>query len=76
MGKDDKKVFIYLGKPTYQRKMKNNTLRFKHNRLNMIFLIGQAVYFHTEHIITFLQSVHGTNNDLFKAVLLDCKEPL
>lgn len=42
----------------------------------MIFLEGQAIYYHKEDICHFLEHVHGTSNDLLKAVLLDCKEDL
>lgn len=47
-----------------------------HHIFEMIFLEGQAVYYHTEDICHFLEHVHGTSNDLLKAGLLDCKEDL
>lgn len=47
-----------------------------HHRFNMIFLEGQAVYYHKEDICHFLEHVHGTSNDLLKAGLFDCKEDL
>jgi hypothetical protein len=40
----------------------------------MVFLIGQAVYYHMDSIVDFLKNVHGTSNDLLKAVALDCEE--
>ena len=42
----------------------------------MVFLVGQAVFYHCEDINIFLNTVHGTNNDLLKAVSMDCKEIL
>ena len=42
----------------------------------MVFLIGQAVYYHKDSIPDFLKNVHGTSNDLLKAVALDCEENL
>ncbi|XP_033753089.1 uncharacterized protein LOC117336587 [Pecten maximus] len=78
MGEDEKNgVFLpwktYLGS---KGEKKNHILRFKHNRFNMVFLIGQAVYYHSQDIQEFLGNVHGTSNDLLKAVLLDAKETL
>lgn len=45
-----------------------------HHIFDMIFLEGQAVYYHKEDICHFLEHVHGT--DLLKVGLLDCKEDL
>ena len=59
-----------------QKDEKNHIIRFKHNRFNLVFLLGQAVYFHHEDISHFLGAVHGTDNDLLKVVLLDSQETL
>lgn len=42
----------------------------------MIFMIGQSVFYHHEDIPHFLSNVHGTTNDLLKAVKYDSEEPL
>lgn len=43
----------------------------------MIVMIGQSVvFFHHEDIHRFLRNVHGTTNDLLKAVKYDSEEPL
>lgn len=42
----------------------------------MIFMIGQSVFYHHEDIPHFLINVHGTTNDLLKAVKYDSEEPL
>lgn len=76
-GEDEKSgVFIHWKTYLDNKKEKNLILRFKHNRFNMIFLEGQAIYYHKDDICHFLEHVHGTSNDLLKAVLLDCKEDL
>lgn len=56
--------------------MKNQIIRFKHNRFNLVFLLGKAVYYHHKDIPLFLETVHGTCYDLLKAVALDAKETL
>jgi hypothetical protein len=38
-------------------------------RFNIIFLIGQIVFYHFERIFEFLEKVHGTNNKLQKLTL-------
>lgn len=38
--------------------------------------MGHAVYYHNKDVVTFLDTVHGTANDLLKAVTLDIKEKL
>ena len=55
---------------------KNHIGRFKHNRFNLVFVLGNAVFYHHEDISKFLDSVHGTDNNLLKAVSLDIKENL
>lgn len=43
----------------------------------MIVMIGRSVvFFHHEDIHHFLRNVHGTTNDLLKAVKYDSEEPL
>lgn len=76
-GKDETSgVFIHWKTYLDNKKETNLILRFKHNRFYMIFLEGQAVYYHKENICHFLEHVHGTSNDLLKAVLLNWKEDL
>ena len=58
------------------RQKKNHIVRFKHSRFNLVFGLGNAVFYHHEDISTFLDSVHGTDNNLLKAVSLDIKEKL
>jgi hypothetical protein len=43
---------------------------------NLVFVLGYAVYYHHEDISIFLDTVHGTKNDLLKAVSLNIKEKL
>ncbi|WAR04473.1 hypothetical protein MAR_019842, partial [Mya arenaria] len=45
----------------------NRIMRFKHNRFNMVFMVGSAVFYHSADIADFLDNVHGTSNDLLKA---------
>jgi hypothetical protein len=54
----------------------NRFIRLKHNRFNLVFVLGYAVYYHHEDISIFLETVHGTTNDLLMAVSLDIKEKL
>ncbi|XP_021339530.1 uncharacterized protein LOC110440700, partial [Mizuhopecten yessoensis] len=77
MGEDEKNG-VHLPWKTYlsQKNEKNYILRFKHNRFNMVFMVGGAVLYHSEDIAEFLGNVHGTTNDLLKAVILDCNENL
>lgn len=55
---------------------KNHIVRFKHNRFNLVFSLASAVFYHKEEISEFLNKVHGSNNDLLKAVSLDIKADL
>jgi hypothetical protein len=48
---------------------KNNFISFRGNRFNIIFLMGEIVYYHKNHVIDFLKNVHGANNFLQKATL-------
>lgn len=59
-----------------EKKEKNLIQRFKQNRFNLIFLLGQAVFYHRNDISNFLDSVEGTKNSLIKAVSVDIKEDL
>ena len=52
----------------------NILTEFKHNRFNILFYDGGAVYHLLEDIEDFIHNIHGTPNTLVKAVLLDCKE--
>lgn len=54
----------------------NQIIRYKHNRFNLVFLLGKAAYYHHKDIPLFPETVHGTCNDLLKAVALDAKETL
>ena len=56
------------------RQNKNHIVRFKHNRFNLVFALGNAVFYHHEDISEFLDTVHGSDNTLLKAVSLDIKE--
>lgn len=70
MGEDERNG-IFLPWKTYlnsKGEKKNYIQRFKHNRFNMIFMIGQAVFYHHEDIHYFLCNVHNTPNDLLRAV--------
>jgi E1A/CREB-binding protein len=62
----------YLG----SKDQKNLIMRFRHNRFNMLFVVGGAVFFHAPDIQNFLDNIYGTSNDLLKAVALDIKEGL
>lgn len=78
MGEDEKNG-VFLPWKTYlnsKGEKKNYIQRFKHNQFNMIFMIGQSVFYHHEDIPHFLSNVHGTTNDLLKAVKNDSEEPL
>ena len=55
---------------------KNHIVRFKHNRFNLVFVLGNAVFYHHGDISKFLDTVHGSDNNLLKAVSLDIKEKL
>ncbi|XP_076075718.1 uncharacterized protein LOC143046441 [Mytilus galloprovincialis] len=59
-----------------QQGEKNLFIRFKHNRFNLVFVLGLACYFHKTLASIFLDTVHGTNNGLLRAVSLDIKEDL
>lgn len=75
---EDEKNGVSLPWNTYlkQKDVKNQIIRFKHNRFNLVFLLGKAVYYHHKDIPLFLETVHGTCYDLLKAVALDAKETL
>ena len=68
MGEDERNI-VYLPWKTFlssKGEKKNHIQRFKHNRFNMLFMVGQAVYYHHDDIQHFLINVHGTANDLLK----------
>ena len=48
---------------------KNNCISLRGNRFNIIFLMGEIVYYHKNHVIDFLKNLHGANNFLQKATL-------
>ncbi|KAK3106600.1 hypothetical protein FSP39_023288 [Pinctada imbricata] len=75
---EDEKSGVFLPWTTFlkEKKEKNRITRFKHNRFNMIFMSSSALFYHHEDVSEFLDSVHGTTNDLLRAVTLDVKEPL
>ena len=50
-------------------------IRYKH-KFNLAFVLRLACYFHKTLASTFLETVHGTNNGLLRAVSLDIKEDL
>ena len=57
-----------------QQNEANLLVPFRHNRFNIIFHDGAAVYHLNSHITNFLEKVHGTTNSLMKAVLADSCE--
>ena len=65
-GEDEKNGFIYRGIHTSVKKneKKNFIHCFKNNRFNMVFLIGQAVYYHKDSNSDVLKNVHVAANDL------------
>ena len=75
---EDEKNGVSLQWTTYlkQKEERNLIGRFKHNRFNLVFVLGEAVFYHHKDIAFFLDSVHGTHNDLLKAVSMDSKEKL
>jgi E1A/CREB-binding protein len=48
---------------------------FRGNRFNIIFLIGEIVFYHKDTIQTFLKEVHGTSNFLQKTILFLITKP-
>jgi hypothetical protein len=77
IGEDEKNgVSSYWKTFLNEKSEKNRFIRFKHNRFNLVFVLGYAVYYHHEDISIFLDTVHGTTNDLLMAVSLDIKEKL
>ncbi|KAK3091774.1 hypothetical protein FSP39_022550 [Pinctada imbricata] len=75
---EDEKNGVSLPWTTFLKEKgeRNKIARFKHNRFNLVFVLGEAIFYHHEDISEFLDRVHGTNNDLLKAVSLDVKENL
>ena len=75
---EDEKNGVSLQWTTYlkQKEERNLIGRFKHNRFNLVYVLGEAVFYHHKDIAFFLDSVHGTHNDLLKAVSMDSKEKL
>ena len=57
-----------------ERGKKNTITTFKHNRFNILFHDGAAVFDLHPTIIEFLEEVHGCTNSLMTAVLNDAKE--
>ena len=77
VGEDEKNgVSSYWKTFLNEKSEKNRFIRFKHNRFNLVFVLGYAVYYHHEDISIFLDTVHGTTHDLLMAVSLDIKEKL
>lgn len=75
---EDEKNGVSLFWKTYlnEKKEKNLIQMFKHNRFYLIFLLGQAVFYHRNDISNFLDTVEGTKNSMIKAVSVDIKEDL
>ena len=75
---EDEKNGVSLPWLTYLKTKheKNHIVRFKHNRFNLVFSLSQAVFYHRSRVSEFLDTVHGTDNGLLKAVSLDIKETL
>lgn len=59
-----------------EKNEKKLVTRFKHNRFNLVFVLGKGIYYHAKDMSYFLDTVHGTTNGLLKAVSLDIKEVL
>ena len=63
----------------YMRKVGVHKVPLAHfvgNRFNIIFYDGAGVYYLHDHMIKFIESVHGTQaNLLLQAVLSDLKDP-
>ena len=74
----DEKSGVYGSFKTYMKNKKENIqfVRFKHNRFNILFLMGQITYHHRKDIEDFLENVHGANNKLLMSVLRDIKNPI
>lgn len=56
-----------------EKNEKKLVTRFKHNRFNLVFVLGKGIYYHAKDMSYFLDTVHGTTNGLLKAVSLDIK---
>lgn len=54
---------------------KNILTAFKHNRFNVLFYDGGAVFYLRNEIQEFIDKVHGMPNTLVSAVYFDLKEP-
>lgn len=59
-----------------KKKKKKLVTRFKHNRFNLVFVLGKGIYYNAKDMSYFLDTVHDTTNSLLKAVCLDIKEVL
>lgn len=75
---EDEKSGASLEWKTYLKGKNEKKLvtRFKHNRFNLVFVLGKGIYYHAKDMSYFLDTVHGTTNSLLKAVSLDIKEVL
>ena len=56
--------------------LKVDFLPFRHNRFNIIFLLGGVCYYHKDHLLHFLEYVHGVTNNLLEQIVSDAKEEL
>jgi hypothetical protein len=54
---------------------KNFLAPFAHNRFNILFHNGGALFYHREHIIDFLTSACPNNNKLLKAIITNLSNP-
>lgn len=51
-------------------------VKFKHNRFNILFLMGQITYYDRKDIEDFLENKHGATNKLLMSILKDIKSPM
>lgn len=68
--------FAYFNSYCLEKNEKNNFISFRRNRFNIIFLMGEISFYHRNHVVDFLQNVHGANNFLQKATLSLCRSNL
>lgn len=71
----DERNGCYADFCTYCRdkKERNSFISFRGNRFNVIFLMAEFAFFHKNHVLDFLDNVHGATNFVQKATLQLCK---
>ena len=58
-----------------EQKVKNQVMSLKGERINILFLLGGAAYYHKDHLTTFLKEKLTHSNKLLSA-LLDIENPI